>query len=168
MADAFKAAWRGRRLKQDTSANLDHAKRKIQRFKTDSLKRLRMQRTGKGMGKLRRLHPLQESEDKWPCWSMPVCGRHRPAVRRIQTEFLIPWISTKGFSTLLLTLTVLLLLLLLLVPSRHSACRGPVGSVSDCECILMSMMGIVMKSSVTRTEILPAHVARVLTARSSR
>jgi len=36
------------------------------------------------------------------------------------------------------------------------------------ECILMPVMGIVMKSSVTRMEILLIHLARVLTARSTR
>jgi len=36
------------------------------------------------------------------------------------------------------------------------------------ECIPMPMIGTVMKSSVTRTEILLTHLARVLTARSSR
>ena len=78
------------------------------------------------MEKLRRLHPSQESEKTRPGSSMPVCI----VVFRIQTEFLIPWISTKSFSTLLLT-QALTALLLLLLPSRHSACRGPVGSVSD-------------------------------------
>jgi len=80
----------------------------------DSLKRLRMQRTCKKMEKLRRLDPSQESEKTRPGWLMPVCI----AVLRIQTEFLIPWISAMSSSTLLLTLKVLLLLLL---PSRHSS-----------------------------------------------
>jgi len=39
----------GRWLKDAPSANFDHARRKIQRLKTDSLKRLRLQRTCKEM-----------------------------------------------------------------------------------------------------------------------
>ena len=55
-----------------SSANFDHARRKIQRLKTDSLKRLRMQRTCKEMEKLRRLDPSQESEKTQSGSSMPV------------------------------------------------------------------------------------------------
>ena len=60
------------------------------------------------------LDPSQESEKMRPGSSMPVCI----AVPRIQTEFLIKWISTRSSSTLLLTLTLLLIFLL---PSRHSS-----------------------------------------------
>ena len=108
------AACCGRGLKDAPSANFDHARRKIQRLKTDSLKQLRMQRTCMEMDKLRLLDPSQESEKTRPGSLMPVCI----AVPRIQTEFLIPWISTMSSSTLLLTLTLLLLFLL---PSRHSS-----------------------------------------------
>jgi len=43
-----------------------------------------------GNGKTSALDPLQEFEKKRPGLSMPVCV----AVPLIQTEFLIPWIST--------------------------------------------------------------------------
>jgi len=58
------AACRGRGLKDALPANFDHASRKIQRLKTDSLKRLRMQKTCKEIEKLRHLDLLQESESE--------------------------------------------------------------------------------------------------------
>ena len=150
------------------SATFDHAWRKIQSLETNSSQRLRMQRTCKEREKLRRwvLHRNLGSG-----LARRLCSRFSDTDRVSDPmDFDNELLESLAHLDRAPTAPSTIITFLSVKPSVRSPPPAEDPSAVQVilmECILMPIIEIVMKSSVTRMEIQLTHLAWVLTTKSS-